>query len=128
MDSASEASPTRHKHHSLEYQRLFLRTHWMRRWMLIIGEGIAVISGLAYFVPGLPQLLHDIAIPVAVLSGATALLSVALYDKLDPTVVRACFLTNEAYSLLQEKKLIHGDVMYMMADDFPTLRRPGKEK
>ena len=108
---------------SVEYQRLFLRTNWLRRWVLIVGEGIAVISGCAYFVPGLPHPIHDIAIPVAVLSGAIALLSVAIYDKLDPTVVRTCVLSQEAYDSLSERGQLQQNVMYATGESFPTLSR-----
>ena len=108
---------------SVEYQNLFLRTNWLRRWVLIVGEGIAVISGCAYFVPGLPQPAHDIAIPVAVLSGTIALLSVAVYDKLDPTIGRICVLSQEAYDSLSERGQLQQDVMYLTGDEFPTLNQ-----
>lgn len=112
----------------VEYQHLFLRTNWLRRWVLIVGEGIAVISGCAYFVPGLPQPVHDMAIPVAVLSGAIALLSVALYDKLDPTSVRICVLSQEAYDSLCERGQLQQDVMYATGENFPTLSRPRENR
>ena len=100
------------KQPSLEYQLLFLRTNWLRRWILIVGEGIAVISGCAYFVPIVPDFIHDIAIPVAVLSGTIALLSIAIYDKIDPTVTRHCSLSQEAYDLLKERGQLQQDVFY----------------
>ena len=90
--------------------------------------GIAVISGCAYFVPGLPHPVHDIAIPVAVLSGAMALLSVAIYDKLDSTVVRICVLTEEAYDLLSERGQLQQDVLYAFGENFPTLSRPRENR
>ena len=85
---------------------------------MLIGEGIAVISGSLHFVPGLPQAVDDLAIPVAVLSGAMALFLVAIYDKLDPTVVRICTLNQEAYELLKNKGQIQDDVVYATADNF----------
>ena len=117
------------KQRSLQYQRLFLRTNWVRRWVLIVGEGIAVISGCAYFIPGLPHPVHEIALPVAVLSGAIALLSVAIYDKFDPTVIRSCLLSQDAYDSLSERGLVQQDVMYFTREELsPTQRRPSANR
>ncbi len=101
---------------NVDRQMLFLRTNWLRRWAIIVGEGIAVISGCGYFVPGLPPPIHAIAIPVAVLSGAIALLSVAIYDKFDPTITRTCSLTQEAYDSLRERGQLSQGVMYTIPE------------
>ena len=74
---------------------------------------IAVISGCIYFVPGLPNLVHETAIPVAVVAGASALLLVGIYDKLDTTTVRICRVpTEEAYDSLSERLRTQPDVMF----------------
>ena len=101
------------REHSTKRQQFFLRTNWLRRWVLIVGEGVAVISGCIYFVPILPEFIHNIAIPVAVLSGAIALLSIAIYDKLDPTTVRLCRVDDEAHhDVLDKRGETQQDVMY----------------
>ena len=106
---------------SAGYQQWFLRTNWLRRWALIVGEGVAVISGCAYFIPGLPEFINDITIPVAVLSGAVALLLVAIYDKLDPTVLRGCRLTQDVYDSLRENGRLQQDSLYMTSEEgFPS--------
>ena len=107
------------KLHSVRYQNLFLHTHWMRRWVLLVGEGVAVVSSVMYFAPGLPKVVDDLAIPVAVLSGAVALLAVAMYDKFDPTVMRICALNEETYNLLEKRGQIQQDVFYALGDNFP---------
>ena len=111
------------KQHSAEYQHRYLRTNFLRRWVLIIGEGVAVVSGCAYFIPGLPDLINDLAIPVAVLSGAIALLLVAIYDKFDPTTARVCLLTPDAYDLLEEDGQVQQDVMYLFSEEGRPSRR-----
>ena len=104
------------KRPSVKYQNWFLRTNRLRRWVLIVGEGVAVISGCAYFIPGLPEFINDITIPIAVLSGALALLLVAVYDKLDPTVLHVCVLTMDAYDLLRESGQLQQDTIYMTSE------------
>ena len=52
---------------------------------MIVGEGIALITALSFFIPWVPDCVKDVAIPVAVLFGASAILLVAIFDKLDPT-------------------------------------------
>ena len=106
---------------SVRYQNWFLRTNKFRRWILIVGEGVAVLSGCIYFTPGLPGFTNGITIPIAVLSGALALLLVAVYDKLDPTVMRACLLTQDAYNLLKENDQLQQDTVYMTSNEgFPS--------
>ena len=82
-----------------------------------MGEGVAVISGCAYFIPGLPEFINDKTIPIAVLSGAVALLLVAVYDKLDATVLHACVLTREAYDLPKESGQLQQDTIYMTSEE-----------
>ena len=52
---------------------------------MIVGEGIAMITALSFFIPWVPDFVKDVAIPVAVLVSASAILLVAIFDKLDPT-------------------------------------------
>lgn len=52
---------------------------------MIVGEGMAMAAALSFFVPWVPDFVKDIAIPVAVLCGASAIFLVAVFDKLDPT-------------------------------------------
>ena len=53
---------------------------------MIVGETMAVVSVLlSTFIPGVPSWAKQLGIPVAILFGASALLLVAIFDKLDPT-------------------------------------------
>lgn len=115
------------KRPSVKYQQFFLHTSGLRRWVLIVGEGIAVLSGCAYFAPGLPELINNITIPIAVLSGAVALLLVATYDKLDPTILHGCRLTQDAYDLLKENGRLQQDTLYMTFEEgFPFRDNPAR--
>ncbi len=66
-------------------QVFFARMRPLREWIMIAGEGIAVLTAVSVFLPWVPESLKAVAIPFAVISGASALLLVAIFDKLDPT-------------------------------------------
>lgn len=63
----------------------FARMRRWRDWTVIVGEAVAVISATLSFVPGLPGLFGDLGIPIAVVIGSLALLTAAVFDKMDPT-------------------------------------------
>ena len=52
---------------------------------MIVGEGIAMVTAVSVLTPWVPSDMKEIAIPVAVVIGASAILLVAIFDKLDPT-------------------------------------------
>ena len=52
---------------------------------MIVGEGVAMLAAVSVFIPWVPSDMKEIAIPVAVVVGASAIMLVAIFDKLDPT-------------------------------------------
>ena len=81
---------------------------------------LQLYQALCISLQGCPRFVDDLAIPVAVLSGALALLVVAMYDKLDLTVMRICTLNEETYDLLKKRGRIQQDVFYATGDNFPS--------
>ena len=65
--------------------RLFLKTRRAKGWVLVVGEGIAVLAASLSLIPEIPTTFSDKAVPVAVVIGAGALLLVGLSDALDTT-------------------------------------------
>ena len=65
--------------------RFFLKTRRAKGWVLVVGEGIAVLAASLSLIPEFPTTFSDKAVPVAVVVGAGALLLVGLSDALDST-------------------------------------------
>ena len=66
-------------------QLFFARLRPWREWTMIAGEGVALVVAVSIFMPWVPSCMKEIAIPVAVVVGSSAILLVAIFDKLDPT-------------------------------------------
>ncbi len=68
------------------FQEQFAQGKKFRHGFLVVGEGIAVAAAIASVIPQTPDAVAQIAMPTAILVGAGALLLVAIFDFLDPTV------------------------------------------